>query len=451
MLKNSKIISGGGRHPSNTGRREAAEAKYSRAVEIYASTGLSIREIADECGVTPSGLSAHVGRYHRDLLFKRYCIEATEENLSNIQIKRPKGQSFKTFERYKDAIEACKDIAYIELNVSQVARLYKLDGTALAAQLRAHFPEIIPDREALRHRLGVGDNTPRGVRAESVATYAEALQMYKDTDLTMREVSEKCRVSLSGFCQFLRFYHKDVMQQKEGQRASARKDETSRTPGTLSGSGGRYGPKPETAELYANALELYEDTSMTIKEIAEQTGVPLEGFKSYLRKWHRDKMLGRRRPDGDGMQEENGFDNTKRYLKSTASKYAPAIARMRETPGSIAEVAREFGLNPEVFREYLKEHEPELVAEHGMMAKENGKIVKRSSYEKYASAVEEYATTAETLKDIAKRHGLTYTSLFSFIKRNCQEEMRRHAEIVAAATKHYSQTDSESEIIKDSF
>jgi len=42
-------------------RASAAMAKYAEAVEMYATTNLSVREIADRCSVTSStGLSGHI-------------------------------------------------------------------------------------------------------------------------------------------------------------------------------------------------------------------------------------------------------------------------------------------------------------------------------------------------------------------------------------------------------
>lgn len=78
---------------------------------------------------------------------------------------------------------------------------------------------------------------------------------------------------------------------------------------------------------------------------------------------------------------------TKRYLRFTAQKYAPAIKRLKEGGLSTAAVAAEFGLNPETFRKYLHEHEPELSATLGMTRLENGRTALRRSTEKYAEAV----------------------------------------------------------------
>ncbi|MCM1484191.1 MAG: hypothetical protein NC043_07630 [Muribaculaceae bacterium] len=414
-------------------RMQAAERKYAEAVNMYATTLLSIRCVAEKCGVTAAGLSSHIGKHHRALLFARYGIDITERALHTVKVKPPKGQSIITHLKYKDAIEACGDIAYVEFNVSQVAEMFNVSGTALAAQLRVHYPDIIPAREKMRQRLGIADNIHRGPRDKSLVEYARALEMYRDTDATISETAEKCSVSKNGFCQFLRFYHKDIIAAKSARRKSARKRIGVRQPGRLAGNGTLYGPRPETVEQYATALNLYRNTSMTVKEIVEHTDVPEAGFHGYLRQWHGGEKLRRRGYDWDGESTPD-LQGARHYLKSTAEKYAPAISNLKENPRPVAEVAAEYGLNPEVFREYLKAHEPELAAKQGMTRLANGKVVKRTSAEKYAEAIHEYATSAEPLKSIARRHGIVYNSIIGYVLRNCPAEREAHRQMVEAAS-----------------
>lgn len=417
------------RHLPSTRRNEAAEMKYQEAIALYATTDLSVRDVAEKCGVTASGLSAHIARHHRSLLYARYGLDVATPETSLIKVKPPRGQSKKTHLKYKDAIEACGDIAYIEFNVSQIARLFNLDATALASQMRMHYPDIIPNRERIRQRLGIADNAHRGARQTSAKNYARALQIYRDTDLSIPVVAEMCNVSKGGFSQFMRFYHKDIISHKAARRRAAVKEKRSRQTGTLSGNGKLYGPQPETIDLYRNALELYRTTGMSLEKIGESTGVSANGLRGYINQWHPGEKMRHRGYEWDGVSIPD-LKNTKRYKKSTFLKYKGAIESLRENPRHVAEVAEEFGLNPETFREYLKTHEPLLAKERGMMWKENGKLVKRSSYDKYKEAIKEYATTAEPLKKIAERHGIVYNSIFGFVMRNCPEERERHRQLV---------------------
>lgn len=410
-------------------RNSVAKRKYATAVEMYAYFDLSIRRIAKLCHVTEAGLSAHIGRYHRDLLFKRYGLSADDGDLRTLKVKPPKGQSLRTYRKYKDAIAACSDLAYIEYNLSQIGRLFGLEGTGLASQLRFHYPDVIPMREKLRKRLGIADNTHRGVRPWCDDAYKEAVAMFCDTDLSIPEVAALCNVSPGGFSQHLRYYHKDVIEAKAEKRKEARRKTGSRKAGNLSGNGNAYGPKPETVEKYAKALELFRTTGMTVDEIVAATGVPKGGFSGYLHQWHRGDKLRRRGLDWDGVSEPDLL-GTKRKLPSVADKYVPAIESLRKNPRSIAEIAAMFGFNPETFRDYLKKHVPELHALHGMTRRADGRLVKRSSEEKYGAAIQEYATTAEPLKSIARRHGLVYNSIMGNVLRNCPTERESHRRLV---------------------
>ena len=243
---NSSVKTSPIRYLSDEERKEAAMQKYAPAVELYASTNLSIRKIAEKCGVTPGGLSAHIGKYFRPLLFIRYKLDDQSYKGLNIKIKPPRGQSLKTHLKYKDAIEACGDIAYIELNISQIAQLFNLDGSALASQLRVHYPDIIPNREKLRRELGIADNIHRGARPSSKEIYDTALNTYRTTDLSIPEVAQRCNVSKGGFSQFLRFYHHKLISEKAKRRLAARRERGMRSPGALAGNGRLYGPNAET-------------------------------------------------------------------------------------------------------------------------------------------------------------------------------------------------------------
>lgn len=392
-------------------RRAAALRKYSEAVRLYASSpDLTLRAVAGMCGVTATGLSCHIRQHHRGLLLQRYGLDPRDGHIGAIAVKPRSGQSLKARRKYRAAIEACGDIAYIELNVTQVARMFSLSGPALAAQLRVHYPDVIPAREQLRQRLGLADNVHRGARKMSDEVYASALEMYRDTDLTIPAVAALCKVPAGGLTQYLRFYHKDVIAQKRKRRSEARFGE--RLPGTLSGNGAVYGPKASTAAQYAPAVELIAATALPVDKIAVITGVPSGGLKGYLRQWGKGVSGARR---------------------GAASKYAPALASLRENPRPVSKVAAEFGLNADVFRQYLRKHEPDLCAWLGMMRGEDGRKLSRPSAERYAAAVAEYASSSDTLRAIANRHHLTYTTLAGYIARNCPAAKESHRQAVSGA------------------
>lgn len=174
-------------------------------------------------------------------------------------------------------------------------------------------------------------------------------------------------------------------------------------------------------------MALYRDTALPLKDIVERTGVPMGGFRFYLHKWHRGLVLERSGIDGP-LDEHADLRRVRVRMKTVAAKYAEAIESLRRQPRPVAQVAAEYGYHPEVFRDYLHKHEPELARRQGMALTPDGKRLSRRSQEKYAEAVRLYATTTENLKAIAARMGLTYNSVGGYIRRNFPEVVRRHRE-----------------------
>ena len=192
-------------------RRYALHCKYEKAVALYADTDMAMKEIAKECNVSVGGLGSYLRRYWRELVLRRHRIYLDGKKADEVKIMEAGKQNVNAHVKYKDAVAACDSLNYIDLNVSQIARKFGTDGTALANFMRIHYSEILIWREKVRQRLGINDNKQHGARPECTKQYAEAVELYRKTEMTMAEVAEACKVSLSGFCQHLRFYHKEVL------------------------------------------------------------------------------------------------------------------------------------------------------------------------------------------------------------------------------------------------
>ncbi|AFL77331.1 hypothetical protein Alfi_0969 [Alistipes finegoldii DSM 17242] len=398
-------------------------AKYREAVELYGSTSLSVRAICARCGVSYAGFRSYLYKYRRDLLLSRHGVAASSaSDAAHTRLRGRRGQTAAARAKYGDALAACGDAKYFEYNVSQIAHLFGLNPTGLSNQLRAHCPGLLERRELERRRLGFADNQQRGVRPWCREQYAAAVKLLRTTELTLPEVAEKCGVSFTGLRQHVCFYHKDLLQARSELRERAK---TQKRKGHITGSGRRHEPTPESRERYREAVRMYAQSALTIREIADMTGVNRSSLCSYLRVWCREETFARR---GAEYREGASLSQTKQYKKTTAAKYAPAIERLRAENRPTSEIAAEFGLHPEVFRQYLKEHEPELYARQGMMRASNGRSISRRSMEKYAEAVGLYETTAEPLKSIARRLGLNYNSLGGFVRRNFPELIEKNKE-----------------------
>lgn len=393
--------------------RPVTEGKYCEAVELYGSTALSVRAICVQCGVSYAGFRSYLYKYRRGLLLARHGVTGSSARIADVRLRGPRGQTAAARAKYGDA-------KYVAYNVSQIARLFGLNPTGLSNQLRAHCPGLLEGRESERRRLGLADNQQRGVRPWCREQYAGAVELLRTTEMTVPEVAERCGVSFTGLRQHMLFYHKDLI----GTRIELReRGKSQKRKGHVTGSGRRHEPTPESRERYREAVRLYRDTSMTIKEIARRLGLNPFSFTNYLQTWYREDVFARR---GAEYREGAILSQTKQYKKPTAAKYAPAIERLRAERRPTSEIAAEFGLHPEVFRQYLKEHEPELYARQGMMRAPNGRSVSRRSMEKYAEALRLYETTDEELKSIARRLGLNYNSLGGFVRRNYPALIRNH-------------------------
>lgn len=417
----------GMQHYRQKGSKPETEAKYSEAVRLYADQQFSIREICAKCGVTVNGLTSYINRYHRHLLLERNGVKCDGKEAADIKLPSFRRQKPATHAKYKEAIRACDSMDYIEMNVSQIARKFGLNGTDLGRQLRTHYPEILEFRERARHRLGVNDNLPRGCRPFSAEQYARAVEMLRgDRYITIQEAADACNVSYLGLEQHLLFYHKELVGKRIKVREKAlrqqRKDE-------ITGRGTVHAPTPETKAKYAEAVRLYRTTRMSAARIAAETKVSKKGFYEYLQKWHKELICERKNiPYEEGVPVD--WSQARKYNPATAAKYAEAIRKLKKSKLSTAAVAAEYGLQPEAFRSYLKEHEPELHARLGMVKTDNGKVMARHSMEKYGEALRLYATTAESAKSLARRFGFNDCSLGQFIRRHFPEAVEKHNELV---------------------
>ena len=403
------------------------EEKYRPALELFAETALPYVEICRLCGISISGFSRYICIYHRHLMLRRNGIECSREEADNIKMSQRRGQRPETHAKYKEAIAACDSMDYIGYNISQIAREFGLSGTNLGRQLHMHYPEVLEFRERARQMMGLDDGLPRGTRPWCKEQYAEAVELLRaDRYITVQQAADSCGVSYTGLEQHLIFYHKELVENRIKIRGLAVNRQRR---GEITGRGTLHAPRPETVEVYAEALHLYTTTTLSVRKIARLTGVSLKGFYDYMRTWHKELICQRK-----GIPYEEGkpvdWSSVRRYNPATAAKYADAIALLKQGGLSTATVAAEFGLHPECFRQYLKEHEPELHASLGMKKTENGGTVASHSMEKYEEALQIYATTTESIKSLARRFGFNDCSFGQFIRRQFPDVHEQHKKLL---------------------
>ena len=86
-----------------------------------------------------------------------------------------------------------------------------------------------------------------------------------------------------------------------------------------------------TKQRYAQALELYRNTTLTMKEIVRRTGVPAEGFRFYLHKWHKDLVI-ERLGISSNVSGHTDLRKARKRMKTVAAKYEEAIKKSENDP-----------------------------------------------------------------------------------------------------------------------
>lgn len=148
-LKNCQedLVSLTKREKSVVQRRQALHKKYEEAVKLYAETDKPLKEIAEICNVSVGGLGSYLRRYWRELVFRHHGISVNNSSLQNVKIIETGKQNINAHMKYKDAVAACDSLTFIDLNISQIARKYGLDATAMANFMRIHYHDTLVWRE----------------------------------------------------------------------------------------------------------------------------------------------------------------------------------------------------------------------------------------------------------------------------------------------------------------
>ena len=161
----------------------STELKYREAITLYSDSDLSIKDICERTGIGFSAFSSYLSKHHRKLILKRHNLTEYE----NVKLRGSKGQTTEAHYKYRDAVAACDSIEYIEYNISQIARIFDLNCSSLASQLRRHYPEIVPRREKERQRMGISVNLQYGARKWSTKAYCTAIEMLQSSDMTIED------------------------------------------------------------------------------------------------------------------------------------------------------------------------------------------------------------------------------------------------------------------------
>lgn len=138
----------------NKQKRRIAQRKYSKAIELFTESDLSLKDIAVKTNVSYAGLLTHIQKYHRDLLMARYDLILPKKIADKTKLLHKNGQTLTAHKKYRDAIAACDSEDYIGMSIKAIAKEFKVPVSGLGKQLKYHFPEILERRDIARKLSG---------------------------------------------------------------------------------------------------------------------------------------------------------------------------------------------------------------------------------------------------------------------------------------------------------
>ena len=337
------------------------------------------------------------------------------------------GQRSETRERYAEAIQACGSIGYLEMTIADIAHMFGHTDQCLRNQLKRHYPEMMKLREQLRERLGMNKRPIRGVSASTEAKFAPAIELLRTTDMTIHEVATRCGLSTTALQSHVLFNHRDLAQQRMSKRLNAIDKKTT---GGMSGTGRPNAPREATAALYAEALEMYRTTELTVPEIALKCGVIAHSFQTYLQRWWRSDMAVReklRRERLEEQRKEREQVGTRSRTVLAIQKYTPAL-KLIEEGATYEEAAKTLGVDIDNLNRWVRSNHPDVHRrehQNQVVVLPNGRECAKTSWAMFGEAVEAYLNTDESINQIAKRFNLRPTSFGNFLRRKFPDAAER--------------------------
>lgn len=337
------------------------------------------------------------------------------------------GQRPETRERYAKAVQACKDIDYLDMTIAGIARMFGHTDQCLRNHLQRHYPELLEKRNLIRVQLGLSKRPPRGVSSSTAAKYAPAVEMLRTTDLTISEVAERFGLEKDSLQHHVLYHHRDVARQRIEKRLQAL---DRRATGGMSGTGRPNAPRKATEELYTEAVEMYRTTDLTVPEIALKCGVMAHNFQTYLQRWCRSDIEVRRklRQEKVERQEQERAEMGDRSRSARArQRYMPAV-KLIEEGATYEEAAEKLGLSAENLYRWVREYLPEIHRQehqNQIVQLPEGTTCTKKSWALFGEAATVFCETDESMNSIARRFGLSPTSFSHFLARKFPQAVAR--------------------------
>lgn len=183
--------------------------------------------------------------------------------------------------------EAVRLYAESDLSVSEIARQLGIGRSAFAMYIQRCHRDLMYKR----HSVTVEDREKRlrGRSGQGVATkekYRDAIEAAdskKYIGMNISEIARAFGVSPAGLANQLRVHYPEIVERRERMREQMGLADDHHRGSTVA-----------RKAIYDDALKLLETTDLTIKEVAERSGVSFTGLRQHLQSYHKKLMEARR-------------------------------------------------------------------------------------------------------------------------------------------------------------
>lgn len=337
------------------GQTPASRKKYRKAIEACDSEeyiGLNVSQIARLFNLSDSGLANQLRAHYPEIIERR----ERERRNRGIADNQHRGARSTAIEAYSAPLQLLKDT---DITIEEAADACNVSFSGLRQHILRYHKNLADDRENRRlegkmhPKIGAlgGNGTIRRPGSEEIARYAEAVELYRTTNLPMKEICRRTGHNLSSFRNHMRSWHRDMMFLRRGvtlpESASDRQplDSVRRA-------------DPATRDKYAPAVAMLAEDGKSVESIAREFGFIPEVFRAYL-KDHFPELWSRQ-----GM---TALADGRKVLRRSYEKYGPAIEIYRTTAESLRSIAARLNLTYNSINSFIRRNMPEVIEEHNSL------------------------------------------------------------------------------------
>ena len=188
--------------------------------------------------------------------------------------------------------------------------------------------------------------------------YAEAIRAFRnigDLDKSLAEIAGMFGYTDQRLRLYLKRHHPKVLEERNRLRAILRQNEPTRCKITSN-----------TLAQYAPAVDMLQNSYLTIEEVAEEVGLNAADLEAHVIGLHRKLVKGRPR-------ERKKTLNQRRKTPPKADVYAEAVALYRTTDRTEADIAAACGVRYDRFHTFLNRWCRDAIADRKRRCHENKK------------------------------------------------------------------------------